>query len=330
MKELMPTQETTQLESDFALIPIIHMLKHPGFFKKVSTYIKASDKYIKLNYAEDSYEDILSSLLSKGGTHVYLTSKDLSDVLNSYQGKMLESDPSFDEQVYRDLHIRENDTIIVLAQAFIRNSGLSPEVKEMLEGSNRVVQSILKKSPSIESALNKFKQNCSDEFYKITFTNYICSMMLNYFPWKTSLILDKMMLASTLCDLCIEAKDVADLETYESGSGPLTENLRNHPINVIDMIKANSSLISLEAVTIIEQHHERPDGKGFPFGLDHSRINQLSTIFIVAHRFVDKITENKIEGSSYLEIAKEIQREYVGGGFTKSSLALVSEIAKLK
>ena len=327
----MQTQETNKLESDnFVLFPIVQMLKHPNFFKEISTYIKASDKYIKLNYAEDSFEGILSSLLSKGGTHVYLTSDDLSDLLNSYQVKMLESDVNFDEEVFRDLHIKENETALMLAQALIRNSGLSPEVKSMIEGSNRNIQLILEKSPTIKSLLDKFKQNCSEEFFKITFTNYICSMMLNHFPWKTSLILDKVMLASTLCDLCLDASDMANLKTYEDGRGPLTENVRNHPLNVIDMIKADSSLISMETVTIIKQHHERSNGKGFPFGLDHSRINQLSTIFMVAHRFVDKITQDEYEGGTYLEVAEEISREYVGGCFTKSSTALVTEIAKLR
>jgi hypothetical protein len=327
----MHTQETIRLESDnYVHIPIVQMLNHPNFFKEISTYIKASDKYIKLNYAEDSFEGILSSLLWKGGTHVYLTSDDMANLLNSYQVKMLESDINFDEEVFRDLHIKENETILMLAQAFIRNSGLSPEVKSMIEGSNHNIQMILTKSPTIKSLLDKFKQNCSDEFFKITLTNYICSLILNHFPWKTSLILDKLMLASTLCDLCLDASDMADLEAYEDGSGPLTENVRNHPLNVIDMIKANSSLIPMETVTIIKQHHERPNGKGFPFGLDHSRINQLSTIFIVAHSFVDKITQGEYEGGTYLEVAEEISREYVGGCFTKSSTALVTEIAKLK
>ena len=327
----MATKEKINLESEiFVLLPIVQMLKNPDFFKKVSTFIKVSDKYIKLNYADDSYEDILSSLLSKGGTHVYITSDDLSDLISSYQEKMLEPDASFDEQVFRDLYIRENETIMVLAQAFIRNSGLSQEVKGMVEESNREVQSILTKSPSLKSLLDRFKKNCSEDFFKITLTNYICSTMLSHFPWKTSLILDKLMLASTLCDLCLDATDMADLESYEKGNGPLTDNVKNHPINLIDMIKADTSLISLETVTIIKQHHEKPDGTGFPFGLDHSRINQLSTIFIVAHRFVDKITQDENEGRSYLEIAEELSRVYVGGSFTKSSNALVKEIGKLK
>ena len=37
---------------------------------------------------------------------------------------------------------------------------------------------------------------------------------------------------------------------------------------------------------IISQHHELPDGTGFPRGLNYQRITPLSTVFIVAHDLV--------------------------------------------
>lgn len=327
----MVTKEILEIESDsYVLIPILQMLKNPDSFKNVSTYIKVLDKYIQLNYAEDSYEVILSSLLSKGATHVYLTTHDMAELLHIYQQRMIESDESFNEAVSRDLHVKENETVMMLAQAFIRNSGLSPQVRGMVESSNRRVQEIFKGSPNFKALLDKFKRDSSEEFFKITFTNCVCGLILNNFPWKTPLILDKLMLASTLCDLCLNAIDIADLEAYENENGPLTENVKNHSFNVINMIKADPSQISLETVTIIKQHHERPDGKGFPLGLDHTKINVLSTIFIVAHKFVDKISEAKNESNTYLDVAEEIRREYTGGNFTKTSMTLVNEIAKLK
>ena len=38
-----------------------------------------------------------------------------------------------------------------------------------------------------------------------------------------------------------------------------------------------------EVHQIVLQHHERPDGTGFPKGLDFQKIDPLSAVFIVAH-----------------------------------------------
>lgn len=317
--------KSSQAPDDYILVPIVHLLKHPEFFIKVSTYIKAAEKYIQLNYAEDSFKEILANLVSKGGTHVYLKRADMEDLLFSFQKRMTET-----SAYSRELHFQEDDSVMMLAHAFIKNNGISPEVTAMIESSNKRVQGLLSKTKNIKSMLDQMKQNCSAEYFKITFTNYICSMILNHFEWKTSLILDKLMLASTVCDLSLSADDFADLEAYEIGAAPLSEKLRHHPFAVIELLKVEANDVSLETITIIKQHHERPDGKGFPIGIDHGRINQLSALFIVAHRFVDVVCSHDNEGKSYSEVAEKIKAEYQGGFFTKAGNALVAEVAKIK
>jgi len=41
-----------------------------------------------------------------------------------------------------------------------------------------------------------------------------------------------------------------------------------------------------EVIRIVAEHHERPDGSGFPKGLTGDKISELSAVFIIAHEFV--------------------------------------------
>ena len=73
---------------------------------------------------------------------------------------------------------------------------------------------------------------------------------------------------------------------------------------------------------IIAQHHERPDGSGFPHQLDEKKIFPLAASFIVAEDFVNTIYENGIEDALIEEIVLGLEERYQKGYFKKSVDAL--------
>jgi response regulator RpfG family c-di-GMP phosphodiesterase len=316
---------------EYISVPIVHLLKHPKVFIKINIYTLSSGKYVLLNFAEEPFHEVLTKILKSGESQVRFKQNDFEDLILKFQGMMLRSDvPEFDEVVTRELQISENENAILVAQIFIKNYGLTPEIASMLETSNQNIQKLISKSKSILALLESYRRNCSEEFFKIAFTNYICSLILNQFPWRTTQILDKLMLASTICDLSLTIGDIEELKSYDGDVSKLSERVKNHPLTVIELLKGDQVPISLETITIIKQHHERPDGKGFPFGLEHGRINQLSAIFIVARQYADKVCEYDFSAINYAEVAQNIQEDYRGGFFTKTCQALVSEVSKVR
>jgi hypothetical protein len=330
-KNMSITLPPPQAAEEYLAVPIVHLLKHPDFFQEVSVFIFISQKFIRLNFAEDPFDEILTSILKKGETQAFLLNCDFEELIRKFQEKMVNTEvKEFDDVVTRELKISENETMIMLAQTFIKRYGLTPQILQMVETSNKNIQNIIRKSKSIVSLLESYRLNCSEEFFKISFTNYICSLILNQFPWKTNLILDKLMLASTICDLSLTADDVAELRAYEEDKVKLSDKAKSHPMSVIELLKDEQNQLSLETITIIKQHHERPDGKGFPSGIDHKRINQLSAIFIVSQRFADIICKDDNSTLNYSEAAEKLKNDLHGGFFTKSCNALINEISKLK
>lgn len=296
----------------------------------MSACIFFSDKYIRLNFAEDPFQEILEGILKKGATQVYILVDDFNNLLHHYQKKMTSAVPDFDEIVSRELKLSENETMIMLAQSFMKKFGPTEEIVSMINSSNKAVNKIISSSKDLSHLLNQFRKNCSEEFFKISFTNYVCSLILNHFPRRTPQILEKLMLASTICDLSMSAEDFEDLNAFEFELTKLPEKVKNHPLAIVDLIKGEEKQVSIETITIIKQHHERPDGKGFPSGLDHSRINQLSAIFIIAQRFAERICATELGMVSYHEIAVALRDDYKGGFFSKSCKALVDEVSRIK
>ena len=65
--------------------------------------------------------------------------------------------------------------------------------------------------------------------------------------------------------------------------------------------------------SIILQHHERPDGSGFPHGIDATKISPLGALFILAHDLLVYKIENK--GSDIAAFVAQLDPIYRKGAF---------------
>ncbi|MPM73318.1 hypothetical protein SDC9_120298 [bioreactor metagenome] len=94
-------------------------------------------------------------------------------------------------------------------------------------------------------------------------------------------------------------------------ANPLTqeewETLKQHPRNAVEIIRNVPAL--KDAVPIIEQHHERFDGAGYPSGLKGKEINCLASLLTVADSF-DAMTSLRPyqQKKSYPDAIEELGR----------------------
>ena len=79
-------------------------------------------------------------------------------------------------------------------------------------------------------------------------------------------------------------------------------------------------LVPADAITIIRQHHEMPDGTGFPHGINFKRLQPMSVLFIVAHDLTDNIIgKTEWDLKWYCQTAGH---KFTGGQFLKTLSAL--------
>ncbi|OIQ17992.1 MAG: hypothetical protein BM556_11255 [Bacteriovorax sp. MedPE-SWde] len=190
-----------------------------------------------------------------------------------------------------------------------------------LENLNKKVSGILKKkiqqNSKLKDLFKKIKVDPNDPYMMthigllINITTGISKQM----DWGSDQTLEKFIFASYLHDLALgDNTKLAKLATRDKWE------------NNMDLSKEESRLVQLHATasktlienrreipqdvfTIVEQHHELPDGKGFPAGLDHKRITPLSSIFIVAHLLTDYIIDNpKWSADKFILKYKHLQK----------------------
>ena len=104
----------------------------------------------------------------------------------------------------------------------------------------------------------------------------------------------------------------------------ITVKKNSHPWQEAELVRRFQKMPP-DVDTIILQHHERPDGTGFPRGLDFRRIAPLSAVFIVAEEFAELIYESGLENDNVLDILDSLEEKYQRGNF-KMALGSLKEL----
>jgi len=153
--------------------------------------------------------------------------------------------------------------------------------------------------------------------------SFICGKISAQTEWNNHLALQKLSLASMLHDAAFDSDDfliqISDLtpEIRKELSKKDLEKVQNHA-SIAATIVANGKNLVPDVDTIIAQHHERPDGNGFPRGIGALNIAPLTTIFIIAEDFVDRIFAKKKEEIDMIKIHADFESKYRKGNFKKS------------
>lgn len=127
----------------------------------------------------------------------------------------------------------------------------------------------------------------------------ITSGISHAMDWGSEQTLEKFVFAAYLHDISLgdthelaQIKFVSEFEQNPEINEDVKKIIKFHPIASKKLMEYKSD-IPADVQTIIEMHHEMPDGSGFPYGYDHKRITPLASIFIVAHLLTDYILEHK-------------------------------------
>ena len=219
------------------------------------------------------------------------------------------------------------DQGMAMIKNIINQIGVNVETVRLLKTVNQRAMGLLSESPTLYSFVKRFKKNCSDEFLRTTLTSYVMALMIDQFDWKSDPVKEKGALASMLCDLVLDQEDFRKYRAAAKAGEVIPDELRRHPTEVAEKLRVRRGLIPAETLTIIEQHHELPNGKGFPLGITANRFNHLSCIFILSQQFVECLFLEEFNYQKRLEILQKLRQIYECKSFEKSLEALTAVVA---
>lgn len=304
---------------------IPHLLKFADSFAGIEVHIRVNGNFVKLNYSQDQFVDILRKLQQKDLNEVWLYPTDCQQLIEKVQETM-SAKAFYDPKTMPEQRIESTEAAMQVVKQVIQQLGPDPETVKLLTTINNRAMAILSESPTLFAFIKRFKKNCSEEFLKTTLTSYLMSLVIDKFDWKSDILKEKGALASILCDMMLEKEDFRLIREWEKNGGELPERLRQHPLEVAENLRQKRNLIPSETLTIIELHHELPDGKGFPRGITATRFNHLACIFILSQRFIEELFDEEFNFEKRLDIIGRLQKKYPSKSFEKSLEALISVV----
>ncbi|MBI2522421.1 MAG: HD domain-containing protein [Bdellovibrio sp.] len=257
-------------------------------------FIRLNDmKFVKLLNANDMYTtEVIQKYIDKDVRELYVHQEDYPVLANTgLQNLISLYDRKSEFQSIQELNLESLENI----HRAIQEIGLSTEAVTLT--TKTIISSVrlAKGVRSIADLLNKMKSSGNYIYDHSMKMSYICTAIAKHTEWGSDSTVFKLSLACTMHDMTLNNDDLARIELLTDPrlkifTSDEIEAFKNHPQDAAKLIKDSKAFPS-DVDFIVAQHHERPDGSGFPHGLLKLRIAPLSCVFILAHEFVNRIEE---------------------------------------
>jgi HD-GYP domain-containing protein (c-di-GMP phosphodiesterase class II) len=209
------------------------------------------------------------------------------------------------------------------AQELINKVGATPEVQEMVKKNIQLTLHTVGRNPKLKNIIDNLQKE--KDRYIASHSVYLAQLSCTLaaaMEWHSESTFHKLNLAAYLHDITLTHQELAkihDLKELEAKKAKFTKEqfdaYKAHPQHGAELAQKFNE-VPPDVDTLIAQHHERPDGSGFPRGLTHKQIGPLSSVFISSHDLVTYIFENDkpFVMQEFLETVKD---RYDFGNFRK-------------
>jgi HD-GYP domain-containing protein (c-di-GMP phosphodiesterase class II) len=288
-------------------------------------YIRLNEvKFIKLFREGDNFdaEDMEKYTVKKGIAYLYLRKTQVQEFIQKYNQELQKL---LQAQAPQSMSLEElgkmHDSIYETASELGRRVGFTKEIQQMAKAHMQLTIKSMEKSPKLGNILSRIKA------YKGLYlgahsgiVGYLACAIATQMDWASDSTFQKLTLAAFLHDVVLTNHDLAKCGTVKEAtdhgfSEAEIAAFKTHPQKGAEIARAFQE-VPPDVDAIIIQHHERPDGSGFPRGIGYSYISPLSMVFIVAHDMAQHFLENdsNLDRDAFLVKARE---KYTSSQFRK-------------
>jgi response regulator RpfG family c-di-GMP phosphodiesterase len=319
--------DTNNVSDDFKKVSTVFFLRFQQTLCDI--YIKLSKKkYVKLFRKEGRFSaSDISRYLNKNVKHLYLTTEDYEKF------KVSMSEMSFLEGIEKD---EDENECFKTTQAVLSSLLQTYGINETLlkKAFTKIINTKNKIRSSHELVelfdLRKFSHSFySDHSLMVAL---LSCLTLDEMDWRSDANSEKLCMASILHDSIMEEEVVnvmegGNFEKLEFITDIEKDEYFGHPHKTAEMIKTKTKLHK-EISTIIVEHHEKPDGSGFPRRLTYPNIHPLSSLFIIVHDFVEQLYLTGFAPELRSTILDNLAEKYTEGHFLSCYNAFLKVIGQ--
>lgn len=303
-----------------------------SFLKGINVYVKLSKgHFVKVISKDDAYDpNNLSSYLAKGVTSFYLDHESYAvfslNVLENIGQKL------------KDENLEQNESLVLQFESIaeirkvVQGLGIKPAVIAVADEVVKSVLTIAKREKKLFDLLKNFYDKTDYVTTHSQFMNYIFAAIVSEIPGSHSSqdTLNKFIRASMLCDIVLKNTEFAaahniESKEFENLHYKVKRDLENHMKTATKLLE-DSRLISDDELTFIANHHERPQGGGFPRGVNGSSLSLLTCYFITVYDFTDRLLRSpKKENINPVRIIESMEELYNEGSYKNALESLLKK-----
>lgn len=297
--ELKTNREHQHVGISLQTLSNIKTVAYP-LFVKLGEY-----KYVRfVNQGTEITAGDLVKYRQKGISYLYVERADFNGFISKFRQKVL------NDMVFRGISFKTQDALELssavqeIMQGAARTFGLSAETQELATRNLELVKGLSEKITELDSIF----QWASFSEMEYTFIHsvlicYLTTEVVSHLKIDTPYASEILALAACFHDMALENHQVKNeqrfiraIALHSSINREDLLSVREHSEVASQMVK-NWTTCPPEVVTIIKEHHERPDGSGFPSEKRGDQIHELSACFIVCEDLVQNYLELKDKAS---------------------------------
>lgn len=211
--------------------------------------------------------------------------------------------------------------------------GFSESIQDLTKASATLVAKTIKSEPKLSAIFEKLRSEDKSAYivdHSVILANVACGIA-GLLGWASESTFYKLTLAGFLHDITIkdyelatvnDLDDVLRIGVIEKFSMLQMDEYSKHPITAAEILSQFSN-VPQDVDHIIRQHHERPDGTGFPEGMTYKEISPISAVFIFSEHLVNFMIEPQSNGN--IETFCALNANYYSVGFFEEVLNAVKK-----
>jgi len=304
---------------------------------RCDVYLKLGDeKYIKVLHANDCFDEAeYERFRAKKVDFLYLPRADFLGLMDDLLSKATELNRN-PEKITTDAAINTNLAIFQIIHSAFETDGFTPQLQKLTFASVGLAINTIKKNPKLSELLARLDQDRDSYLaWHSTALSFICCKLATLLGWHSEATFYKLSLASMLHDIVLPSDELARIQTMEELKRVnLPDENRaavlRHPLDAAQLVLALEEVPG-EVGFIVEQHHERQDGSGFPRGVDHKEISSISALFVISHDIVTTMAEtepSQFQMPQFLA-SRERDKAYTKGAFGQVFRALIAKSSEM-
>ena len=288
------------------LANLINLDKKEAFydiFVKIGT--GNTERFIKYGKSEYNNYDVLVSLNSKKISEVYLSEE-------SYEKYIISKENQFNQ--FENADIKNKQKVI---DEFIKDKNLLKEVLsdvcvieedkvKQIDGLKNKNIDFLKKIGTLGNLYEMYEVNNNQSIIKKQMETFIIINILEKIGKYSKAIIEEFTVALLLSDLLLNEDEY--WLSQKGNKKQLNKKLLNHGSEILNLIPKDT--LKSFSISFIKDHHEKPDGTGFPNSKTCKDLNFFTALYIIVEDFVSTLISHNCKTNKYGEVFAYIEEKY--------------------